>query len=94
MAINAEIRHFFTSKFKLNDKLETAALRSLDMIGFIIRGVFTSNTNLQSSLYKLGTLHSKMGVKIEHFGIMLQNIHETFKYYYPVQYSYQVSCCV
>lgn len=90
MAGSSQIRHFLTSKFKKNDKLETAALRNLDMIGFIIRGLYTSNNTMPSLLYKLGTLHIKMGIKIEHFEIMLQQLHETFKFYYPLQYTTQV----
>ena len=90
MAGSSEIRQLMTSRFKKNDKLETAALRNLDMIGFIIRGLYTSNNNMSSLLYKIGTLHLKMGIKIEYFDIMLQQLHQTFKFYYPLQYTVQV----
>eukprot|EP00484_Ammonia_sp_Unknown_P017633 CAMPEP_0197043068 /NCGR_PEP_ID=MMETSP1384-20130603/19354_1 /TAXON_ID=29189 /ORGANISM="Ammonia sp." /LENGTH=289 /DNA_ID=CAMNT_0042474299 /DNA_START=415 /DNA_END=1284 /DNA_ORIENTATION=- len=46
------------------------------------------------ALQKLGEMHRAKGIKLEHFGAMLQALHETFSYYFEKKYSIQVKYAI
>ena len=73
--------------------MEMAALRTLDTIGFIIRGLdapYTTNSSFSALLHKLGVIHNNMGVKVGDYRIMLEQMDETLKCFFPQTYSLQV----
>eukprot|EP01084_Bolivina_argentea_P137594 242332_1 len=73
------------SKFKL----EMQSLKFLDMVGWLIRNLSRDGIDLFSMLQKLGKIHEQMGIKMDHFDIMVKSLHETMIHYFPKQYNIQ-----
>ena len=93
LSSNKEMRSIMQSNLCTDNKLETTSLKYLDMLGWLMRSMVRDNIDLHLLLTKLGDLHSKMGIKMEHFNIMIKSLHETMSYYFPKQYNIDV-CCI
>eukprot|EP01083_Nonionella_stella_P146518 460919_1 len=70
--------------------MEYMSLRYLDMIGWLVRHLIKDDVDLYAILAHIGVFHQSMGVQIEHFRSMLDAMHETFAYYFPIKYSIEV----
>eukprot|EP01083_Nonionella_stella_P045462 122085_1 len=73
-----------------NKSIEVTALKVLDMIGWLLRNLITSNIDLYALLTRLGGLHQRMGIEIYHFIPMLTAMHQTFSQYFPSKYTLEV----
>ena len=60
------------------------------MIGWLIRCLTQNDIDLLKSLNELGKLHRNIGININHFEPMLNSMHESFSYYFPVKYGIEV----
>eukprot|EP01083_Nonionella_stella_P099468 279688_1 len=75
------------SKSRTSTNIEDLSLTYLNMMGWIIRHLATSNPNLHASLTRLGCIHRSMGINGTHFGALIQAIHDTFAYYFVDVYN-------
>eukprot|EP01084_Bolivina_argentea_P119604 212054_1 len=78
------------SNLSKHNKLEMQSLKFLDMIGWLIRNLSRDGIDLFSLLQKLGQLHFAMGIKSEHFDVMIKSLHSTMVHYFPKEYNIQV----
>eukprot|EP01084_Bolivina_argentea_P276230 471306_1 len=80
MSINKDIKKIIFYKFEDHQyKIESLAVKFLDMIRYIIQHLLCTNIDLYSSLLSLGKIHTNMGIKLKDYNPMLQSIHQTFK---------------
>lgn len=94
LAANKEMKSIMQSNLCTDIKLEQTSLKYLDMLGWLIRSLVRDNINLYSGLSKLGDMHCKMGIKMEHFNIMIKALHDTMSFYFPKQYNIDVCNCI
>eukprot|EP01084_Bolivina_argentea_P276229 471304_1 len=91
MSINKDIKKIIFYKFEDHQyKIESLAVKFLDMIRYIIQHLLCTNIDLYSSLLSLGKIHTNMGIKLKDYNPMLQSIHQTFKCCFNQKYSAQV----
>ena len=90
MANDKYTQNALASNFETTQEMESTGLKFLDMISFIVRSVNIDESICDKSLNRLGLQHDKMGISIQCYAVMLQQMHETFKFYFPKQYSDEV----
>ena len=90
MANDKDTQNALRSNYKTTQEMESTSLKFLDMISFIVRAVNIDESICDKALNQLGLLHDKMGISIQCYAVMLQQFHETLKFYFPKQYSDEV----
>eukprot|EP01084_Bolivina_argentea_P001174 2152_1 len=90
LSTNKEMTDLMLRNLSSHIKLETTSLKYLEMLTWLLRSLIRDDIDLYSLLIKLGKLHSKIGVKLKHFNIMIESLHETMQYYFTKQYNIDV----
>eukprot|EP01084_Bolivina_argentea_P119603 212053_1 len=75
-------------------KLEMQSLKFLDMIAWLIRNLSRDGIDLFSMLQKLAKIHKQIGIKMEHFDVMINSLHETMVHYLPKEYNTETQIIV
>lgn len=94
MANDKNTQQALSSNYKAPQQMESTSLKFLDMISFIVRSVNIHNTNCDKLLSKLGIQHDSMGIGIQCYAVMLKQVHESFKFYFPKKYSHDVQFAI
>lgn len=90
MVSNKEMKHVLQKNLKHQEKIESMAIRFLNMLGWLLRSLMRTDLNLHDHLTRLGQFHRNMGIKHSHFKPMLESMHETLSYYFATKYSVKV----
>ena len=91
MVYDKEMKRILQKNLTSRQSIENSSVKFLDMMGWLLRSLLRSDIDLCASLEQLGAYHRNMGVNINHFDPMLNSMHETFSYYFPIKYGIQVS---
>ena len=94
MVHDAEMKRILQKNLTSRQSIENSSIKFLDMMGWLIRSLMRSDINLASNLEQLGAFHRNMGVNINHFDPMLNSMHETFSYYFPIKYGIQIKYAI
>jgi len=94
MVSSTEMKRILTDNMTSTQSIERSSVRLLDMMGWLIRNLLQSDPNLIPSLQQLGVVHRKMGIDINHFDPMLNSMHETLSYYFPIKYGVQIKYAI
>eukprot|EP01083_Nonionella_stella_P079927 219408_1 len=89
MGSSEDMKHILWNRGNSNGQrnIKSLAHSLLDMMGWVIRSLITSNINLKATLAQLGIAHRALGIQPSHFAAMLVAVHETFAYYFEHKYS-------
>ena len=90
MANDKNTQQALSSNYKTPQQMESTSLKFLDMISFIVRSVNIEESSCDKLMNRLGIQHDSMGIGIQCYSVMLKQIHETFKFYFPKKYSHEV----
>ena len=90
MVSDKEMKHILKKNLKNQDKIESMAIRFLNMLGWLLRSLMRTDLDLHDHLTKLGQFHRNMGIRHSHFKPMLDSMHETLSYYFATKYSVKV----
>ena len=93
MVHNAEMKQILKNNLSAQS-IENSSIKFLDMMGWLLRSLLRSDIDLNASLESLGAYHRNMGINISHFDPMLNSMHDTFSYYFPIKYGIQVQSLV
>ena len=91
MVSGQEMKDILKKHLKDQDKIESMAIRFLNMMGWLLRSLMRIDINLYELLTQLGQIHRKMGIQYSHFKPLLDSMHETFSYYFSTKYSVKVT---
>jgi len=80
------MKAIFQQNFNESLKIRSLALKFLNMMGWLIRTLSCKDEHMEETLKKLGVIHQMMGVKNEHFTVMVESLHDTFAHYFPHDY--------
>ena len=94
MANDKNTQQALSCNYKTSQEMESNSLKFLDMISFIVRSVNMDDSNCDKLMNRLGIQHDMMGIGIECYAVMLKQIHETLKFYFPKRYTYEVQFAI
>ena len=91
MVSDPEMKSVLSKNLQSRQSIEHSSVKFLDMMGWLLRSLSRTDIDLSMNLQQLGAFHRNMGINISHFDPMLNSMHDTFSYYFPIKYGIQVS---
>lgn len=90
MVSDPEMKRILSKNLQSRQSIENSSVKFLDMMGWLLRSLLRTDIDAVKSLQQLGAFHRNMGINISHFDPMLNSMHDTFSYYFPIKYGIQV----